>query len=317
MDINKDKKRRKRLGEPPITEADTLQAVADAKKYGLNPNVYELEKRVIESRRAARLKALGERVQEARRRAGFKSQVGFAKKMGEPGRGSLKNIESAGADLDTGELAWLAQKLEVTSDWLIGISNEPSNDPAIQDIADKYGLNEKSLRFLRMLRKNEKEFILKKDHLLPDGIDRQPLWALNTILSSGMEGKRLLEAICRILFSGDESVELTTERKTISHDGHSIEMGHSKHIDAAHMRKIELVAVGENLEAIRKRLWRTDKEQKALEEKRLAEIQRARVIAESTERALKPQVEEFMKRERARVANLQKDEKSAPKGKGV
>jgi len=118
MDTNKDKKSRKKLGGPISIKENQ-----------------------------DRLDALGQRVKDARIMAGFDTQEKFAIAKNVP-RSTYGNVESGGADLDTAELKWLAEALNVSSDYLIGLSSTPSSSLNVQFIARKYGLTEESLKTL-------------------------------------------------------------------------------------------------------------------------------------------------------------------------
>jgi len=220
-----------------------------AARRGANPETLAQNAAKVEE--ANRKKEIGERVEEARISRGL-SREELAEKTGINYQ-IIGSIERGDQNITAEELITLAQTLVVSSDYLLTLTDVPTKDIKTRKVIEKYGLTEKSLQVLEIIRKNEKMFA-------PGPYDTQPLRVLNTILSSGANGARLLDTIHKILFFGEETVRLTSQRQIVTPNGLPTAISYTEgDIDAARMRKVELFTAGDILEDIRKRLQPQEK----------------------------------------------------------
>ena len=95
-------------------------------------------------------KDVGSRISASRREAGFDTSIKFAERYNFDHQ-TLRSIESGHLTVNTATLKWFAETLNVSSDYLLGISRAPSLDDSVQAVVNKYGLDEKSLKTLEFL----------------------------------------------------------------------------------------------------------------------------------------------------------------------
>jgi len=234
-------------------KADILEAASTYTTPGT------LKKNIIEGEENKRNKEIGKRIKKARINAGYKTTQALSDAAGGIiSQGTIARIERGdGRDIPIKNIITIAKTLKVSSDWLLGLAESPSVNHTIRYISDKIGLTESALRNLESLRKTEEKFAHEKNILGGYDVVKWPLRVLNTILSR--DSRKLLEAIHRILFSVDNPIELTTYQETFTDAGRPIEKEHTIPISAAHMRKINLLLVGDILEDIHRKLPQPEK----------------------------------------------------------
>ena len=108
------------------------------------------------------LQGIGVRIGQVRQEMGL-TQEEFADKI-EYARSTLAKLEAGIRDIKSTEIVELAEKLGVSCDYLLGRTMATAPDNVVQEMVDRYGLNEDTLKTLKRLkdsRKNEEDFIHK------------------------------------------------------------------------------------------------------------------------------------------------------------
>jgi len=96
-------------------------------------------------------KTLGNRVSGARHNAGFATSADFAAKC-DIDHQTIRSIECGSVTVNAATLKTLAEKLGVSADYLLGLSEIKTPDPDIRWVAKKYGLSEDALTVLESLK---------------------------------------------------------------------------------------------------------------------------------------------------------------------
>lgn len=106
------------------------------------------------------LKEIGWKIGKVRQEMGL-TQEEFADKIGYA-RTTLAKLEAGLRDIKSSEIVELAEKLNVSCDYLLGRTMAAAPDNIIQEMVDRYGLSENTLKTLQRLkdsRKNEEDYI--------------------------------------------------------------------------------------------------------------------------------------------------------------
>lgn len=112
------------------------------------------------------LTEIGWKIGKIRQSMGL-TQEEFADKIGYA-RTTLAKLEAGLRDIKSSEIVDLAEKLDVSCDYLLGRTMAAAPDNIVQEMVDRYGLSESTLKTLRRLkefRKKEEEFMYA--NLLP------------------------------------------------------------------------------------------------------------------------------------------------------
>lgn len=119
-----------------------------------------------ENKNKKTLTQIGWKISKIRQNMGL-TQEEFADKIGYA-RTTLAKLEAGLRDIKSSEIVDLAQKLDVSCDYLLGRTMAAAPDNIVQEMVDRYGLSESTLKTLRRLkefRKKEEEFMY--GNLLP------------------------------------------------------------------------------------------------------------------------------------------------------
>jgi transcriptional regulator with XRE-family HTH domain len=114
----------------------------------------------FENKSEKRLKAIGWRIGKVRQDLSL-TQEEFADKLGYA-RSTLAKLEAGLRDIKSTEILELAEKLGVSCDYLLGRTMATAPDNIVQEMVDRYGLSEDTLKTLHRLkdtRKNQEDFI--------------------------------------------------------------------------------------------------------------------------------------------------------------
>jgi len=107
-------------------------------------------------------KKVGSRIAGARRNAGFATSADFAAKCSIDGQ-TMRSIECGNVTVNAMTLRTFVEKLGVSADYLLGLSDVKTPDPNIRKVVKKYGLSEDALEVLASL--NE-EFLEVKEEVI-------------------------------------------------------------------------------------------------------------------------------------------------------
>lgn len=119
-----------------------------------------------ENKNKKTLTEIGWKISKIRQNMGL-TQEEFADKIGYA-RTTLAKLEAGLRDIKSSEIVDLAEKLDVSCDYLLGRTMAAAPDNIVQEMVDRYGLSESTLKTLRRLkefRKKEEEFMY--GNLLP------------------------------------------------------------------------------------------------------------------------------------------------------
>jgi len=168
-------------------------------------------------------KIVGRLVSEARHNAGFATSADFAAKCGIDNQ-TIRAIECGRATVNATTLRTFAENLDVSVDYLLGVSEVKTPDPDIQGVAKTYGLLDNALVVLEslndeLLKAEQRAAGIEKKKSLYDEIGTDRFYerlkslkrifsALNTILSDCDLAEKLLNFMFYIL-----DINLTTIRK--------------------------------------------------------------------------------------------------------
>lgn len=108
-----------------------------------------------ENKAEKRLKEMGWRISKVRQDMGL-TQEEFADKFGYA-RTTLAKLEAGLRDIKSTEIVELAEKLNISCDYLLGRTMAVAPDEIIQEMVDRYGLSEDTLKTLRRLKESHKK----------------------------------------------------------------------------------------------------------------------------------------------------------------
>jgi len=152
-------------------------------------------------------KTVGCRISEMRQKAGFKSLIDFAERYNFDYQ-TLRSIESGHLTINTATLKWFAETLKVSSDYLLGLTDIQTPDVKEREVTEKYGLTGESLKSLSDYADRNRAFL----------VDKNPLKALNAILSNDDLCDTILYTIHDILFSIPDDtyidIEVTVSKRS-------------------------------------------------------------------------------------------------------
>lgn len=151
-----------------------------------------------ENKTEKKLKEIGWKISKVRQNMDL-TQEEFADKFGYA-RTTLAKLEAGLRDIKSTEIVELAEKLGVSCDYLLGRTMAAAPDNLVQEMVDRYGLNEDTLKTLKRLkesRKNKEDFIYGN---MPPSEDYEKIYSTRTTKEHIEHDERILEML-NLLFS--------------------------------------------------------------------------------------------------------------------